>query len=363
MDRHNFAKMAAGQAGSATVITIFNQKGGIGKTTTSVNLGICLAAAGWRVGLIDVDSQANATSSLGLLPVPARGAYHLLVGEATLEETLVPTLWPGLSVCRATDELAGIDVELVLEEESHTLLKRRLKAGPLPVDVLIIDCPPALGMLPVNALVASDMVLIPVTPEPMAHDGLHRAWRHIQRIRSNLNPRLVIAGVVLTMVRNDPVHAAHSAAVRDELGERVLAIEVPLDPRVLAASDRDLPACVFDPASAAARAYFDLAALVIDQIGRLAQAADAGISAADLPRFDAARALGSLREWHDTIRPLLPPPAPAAEPEPPPEPPEPAAVAPDDRSPLRTPALVLAAAVAGFALGAWSGIQGWLSGF
>lgn len=291
-------------AGTRAIVTIFNQKGGIGKTTTCVNLAVCLAAAGYRVALIDVDSQSNATTSLGLVGARASGTYPLLKGNAILGEVMEATAYPGLSVCRADDDLAGIELELALEAEPHFMLRHSLENGPLPVDVVLIDCPPALGMLPVNALAASDLVLVPVAPEPLARDGLHRAWRHIQRVRARLNPKLEVAGIVVTMGREVKVHDALSRILRDELGSRILPHEIPFDPQVVEASRHDVPVAVFDPACPAARAYLALAAALAAHIGRLGRGRKGAAPSPSLPSsvtFDADRARATLYAWRKQL--------------------------------------------------------------
>lgn len=245
------------------VVTIFNQKGGIGKTTTSVNLAVVLAAMGRRVAIIDLDSQNNATSSLGMAVTAAPGAYRLLSGAGDLAETMLATPFPGLSLCAASDELVGADIELAMTETPQVHLRDAIRARPAEVDVVLIDCPPALGMLPVNALVASDLALLPVSPEPLAREGLLKAWRHTHRIRANLNPTLEVLGILLTMVDKTPVHREFASTLKAEFGRRVLPVTVPRDPAVLEASAQEMPVAVFDPESAAARAYVDLAALLL----------------------------------------------------------------------------------------------------
>ncbi|MEI6986046.1 MAG: ParA family protein [Rhodospirillaceae bacterium] len=284
------------------VVTVFNQKGGIGKTTTSVNLATCLAAGGWRVALIDIDSQSNATTSLGLVAMTAPGAYELFKGSVTVAQTLLPTRFPGLSVCRAADELAGIAIDLALQADPHALLRRRLAAGGVAADIVIIDCPPALGPLPINALVASHLVLVPVTPEPMARDGLHRAWRHIQRIRSKINPRLEMAGIVLTMARDDIIHTALVATLHAELGSSMMAIEIPFDPQVPAASQHDIPVCVYDPYCSATRAYLALTEALARTVRRVAGVGAIGNVATG---FDVLKARATLQEWNLAMSPPL----------------------------------------------------------
>lgn len=249
--------------GRPTVVTIFNQKGGIGKTTTAVNLSVCLAAMGHTVVLVDLDSQSNATTGLGLVAPPTRGAYELIAGTATLAEVRKPTAFPNLFVCAATDELAGADIELAVADDPQHRLARAVKGLPGDVDYVVVDCPPALGMLPVNGLVACDWAILPVTPEPMARDGLAKAWRHIQRIRANLNRHLEVAGILLTMTGADGLRSAMAETIRAEFGRRVLATSIPYDPVVVEASSHDRPVVVHAPDSAAARAYVELAGRIV----------------------------------------------------------------------------------------------------
>jgi chromosome partitioning protein len=243
-------------------ITVFNYKGGVGKTTTSVNLAVALAALGCRTILIDLDGQGNATSSLGMTTRVATGSYNLIAGNATLAEASHHTVFPGLSVCPATDDLAGTDLELAMASQPQHQLRLRLEDAAVEADVVVIDCPPALGMLPVNALVASDWVIMPVSPEPLAREGLHKAWYNVNRIRLNLNRGLQVMGILVTLAEEAEVHDRFSESIRADFGPRVLPIKVPRDQAVLEASAKDCPVVIHDPDSAAARAYVNLAAAV-----------------------------------------------------------------------------------------------------
>lgn len=271
------------------VITVFNQKGGIGKTTTAVNLAVCLAAFGRSVILLDLDSQSNATTSLGLVTPPKLSAYDLLAGGATFSEVARPTRYPRLSLCGAADELSGIDIDLATIEGPHRRLQRALSTVPAGIDVVVIDCPPALGLVPVNALVAADWVLMPVMPEPLARDGLYKAWHHVQRIRANLSARLGAASILLTMVTDDPLHRGMAATIRTEFGDTVLDVEIPRDRMVVAASARDLPAAVLDPDSPVTQAHLDLVEKVLERFS-VPGLAVAGVC-------DRDTALATLKAW------------------------------------------------------------------
>lgn len=244
------------------VITVFNYKGGVGKTTTSVNLAVGLAALGCRTILIDLDGQGNATSSLGMTSRATVGSYNLIAGSADLAGASHATTYPGLSVCPATDELAGTDLELAMASQPQSQLRLRLEQGSVEADVVLIDCPPALGMLPVNGLVASDWVILPVSPEPLAREGLHKAWYNVNRIRLNLNRDLQVMGILVTLAEAADVHDRFTESIRADFGPRVLPIKVPRDQAVLEASAKDCPVVIHDPDSAAARAYVNLAAAV-----------------------------------------------------------------------------------------------------
>lgn len=314
--------MSEGEAaggGRPVVVTIFNQKGGIGKTTTTVNLAVALAAMGRRVVLIDLDSQSNATSSLGMTAPPASGSYRLVTGAATLTEAMVATPFPGLWLCPATDELVGADIELALAEAPQTHLRGSIHDHPADVDFVLIDCPPALGMLPVNALVASDLAILPVSPEPLAREGLLKAWRHIHRIRVNLNQSLFVMGVLLTMVDRMAVHREFGATVRAEFGSRVLPVTVPRDPVILAASAQEMPVVVFDPETAASKAYIRLAHLLVLAARRHAETGERDEEAAESAEWlkmqtqepDYESVTKVLLNWRDEVARDIPPAVPA----------------------------------------------------
>ncbi|MGE5547797.1 MAG: ParA family protein [Solirubrobacterales bacterium] len=279
----------SGHQGRPEVVVIFNQKGGIGKTTTSVNLAACLAALGHRVALIDLDSQGNATANLGITGPLTRGAHDLFFGTASLAEVLRPTDFDRLSVCGATEELTAAEFQLASVSDPQRCLDRAIDAARGVADYVVIDCPPALGLPTVNALVAGDLALMPASPEPMSRDGLAKAWRQIQRVRANLNHRLDVAGILLTMTASDGLHQAMAATIRAEFGARVLATEIPYDPAVVEASSRDLPVVVHAPDSPAAKAYLDVARTVVART-RAARGTD--------PAGDAATAGAALRAWH-----------------------------------------------------------------
>ncbi len=272
------------------VVTVFNQKGGVGKTTTAVNVAVCLAAFGRRVALIDLDSQSNATANLGVPPPVATGAYHLLVGQAKLDEALRATPYDNLRLVGGSDELAWADVELAMGEAPEAAMTRALATVPPELDFIVIDCPPAPGIVSVNALVAADMVVMPVMPSPHALDGLHKAWWNVTRVRSHFQRGMDGLHILLTMTEDSDLTKRLSADIIAEFGARVMPIMVPRDGAVIEAASRDLPVAVLASGSAPARAYVRVAELLLDP------------AANDLEAREAARA--RLGQWQDKLAAL-----------------------------------------------------------
>jgi chromosome partitioning protein len=296
-----------------TVIAVFNQKGGIGKTTTATNLAVCLAAMGFSVGVIDLDTQGNATSSLGLVPAPAKGANDLLFEKDRIAELFLPTLFPRLSVCGANDLLTTAEIRLSMGKTPQDVIRKRLTRERLDFDFVVIDCPPAFGMLPLNALAAAQRAIMPVTAEPLAHDGLQKAWTNIRRVGSSLNPGLAKPELVLTMVGGSQASIDLASVIHGEFGSQVFATEIPRDGRVIEAAAADMPCCVHDPAGVAARAYLRL---TIEFVAResvrrtgfnpnAARLDEGGKSAKPIwSDFDKVHEV--LREWNVLFRPRTP---------------------------------------------------------
>ncbi|MCK8463282.1 AAA family ATPase [Aliiroseovarius sp. S1339] len=246
------------------IIAITNQKGGVGKTTTTINLGAALAEAGKKVLLIDIDPQGNASTGLGVEVVDRKlTTYDLLLEEAPLTEVLQETDVENLWIAPATTDLSSADIELVSNEKRSHLLHDAVRASgvaDLKLDYVLIDCPPSLNLLTVNALVASDSVLIPLQSEFFALEGLSQLMLSIREIRETANPNLRIEGVVLTMfdTRNNLSRQVEADA-RDNLGDLVFETMIPRNVRVSEAPSFALPVLMYDPTSKGSRAYRNLA--------------------------------------------------------------------------------------------------------
>ncbi len=256
-------------------IAVANQKGGVGKTTTCINLATALAAIGWRVLLVDLDPQGNASTGLGVSQAQrSRSTYDVLIGSAAPAEVAMATRVPRLDLLPATVDLSGAEIELVaLADRAHRLDKALTATSPGRWDICLIDCPPSLGLLTVNGLVAARHLLVPLQCEFFALEGLSQLLQTVERIRVAFNPDLSILGVALTMFdRRNNLSQAVSEDVRACLGATVFDTVVPRNVRLSEAPSHGLPALIYDLKCSGSEAYVRLAR---ELIGRLPQPAAA----------------------------------------------------------------------------------------
>jgi len=254
------------------VISIANQKGGVGKTTTAINLGTALAAIKQRVVIIDLDPQGNASTGLGVPPADRQvTAFDILVGDEPLQSALTKTVVPGLQIVPSDVLLSGAELELANDNRRSYRLKRAIEAYVADasregIDYILIDCPPSLNVLTVNALTASDAILVPLQCEFFALEGLTQLLKTVERVRGHLNAKLDIQGLVLTMYdsRNN-LSAEVAADVREHFGEKVYKTVIPRNVRVSEAPSMGKPVLLYDLSCAGSKAYVALAKEVVRQ--------------------------------------------------------------------------------------------------
>ena len=255
-----------------TLYALANQKGGVGKTTTAINLAACLAEAGARSLLVDLDPQANATSGLGER-AGETSTYDLLDG-APLAEVLRHTAYANLDLVPSRPDLAGAVIELAQRNDGESYLAQSLDGARESYEFIFLDCPPSLGPLTVNALAAADQVLVPVQAEYYALEGLSQLVKSVELVRARLNPRLQIGGVLLTMVDGrTKLSAEVEDEVRKHFGDRVFRTTIPRSVRLAEAPSHGLPVIAYDRRSAGAEAYWHAANELVERRAAVAVAA------------------------------------------------------------------------------------------
>jgi len=280
--RHPLASQRSRSSSAITVaavpriLAVANQKGGVGKTTTAINLATAMSAVGKRVLLVDLDPQGNASTGLGVRRADIKlSTYDVLFGEAHILDICRKTKVPGLSVAPSSVHLSGAELELVTASRREYRLREALRT-PLPYDYIIMDCPPSLNLLTLNALVAADSIVVPLQCEFYALEGLSHLVKTIERVKKHYNPALELHGVVLTMFdKRNNLSGMVASDVRKHFGDKVYNTVIPRNVRVSEAPSFGLPAIVYDMRCPGAQAYIHLASEVLKRERQFAAASRA----------------------------------------------------------------------------------------
>ena len=273
---NQYVKSAANDmtSGGPRIITVANQKGGVGKTTTAINLATALAAIGERVLIVDLDPQGNASTGLGIdRRERTVSSYDVLTGTLDLEAAAMPTAVPGLSVVPSTLDLLGIEMEIASAPDRVLKLRNALRdsaARAAPFSYVLIDCPPSLNLLTLNSMAAADSVLVPLQCEFFALEGLSQLLETVEQVRNMINPKLTIQGIVMTMFdgRNNLANQVVQD-VRAHMGDKVYETIIPRNVRVSEAPSHGKPAILYDLKCSGSQAYLQLASEVIRRERRL----------------------------------------------------------------------------------------------
>jgi len=259
-------------SGGTRIITVANQKGGVGKTTTAINLATALAAIGERVLIVDIDPQGNASTGLGVdRRDRERSSYDVLTGDSSLQDAVVETAVPGLSIVPSTLDLLGLEMEISAAPDRVLRLRNALRNQPADTyTYILIDCPPSLNLLTLNSMAAADSVLVPLQCEFFALEGLSQLLQTVEQVKRSINPALTIQGIVMTMFdgRNNLANQVVED-VRANMGDAVYQTVIPRNVRVSEAPSHGKPAILYDLKSSGSQAYLQLASEVIRRERRL----------------------------------------------------------------------------------------------
>ena len=260
-------RTSGAEAVRAHIVAIANQKGGVGKTTTAINLATALAVCGKRVLVVDLDPQGNASTGFGIAhDARTEGTYGLLADESRLADVAMETGVPNLEIIPATIDLSAADVEMANIDRGQERLRRALRPEAGDYDHILIDCPPALGLLTINGLVAADTVIVPMQCEFLPLEGLGQLMRTIEQVKASFNPELELQGILLTMYdARNRLSGEVSENVRDYFGDRVFDTVIPRNVRVSEAPSHGKPALFYDLNCAGSRAYVALASEFLER--------------------------------------------------------------------------------------------------